>query len=369
MTRYLETRRVILSRWVLATGCAIATGVLLWAIMEVPSSRAIHAIGELSDLQSTDFFTETDPLAIPPAVPIFTEVLSVEDAVAENGMWFLLDASAQSVHRFAPSGELVGSFGRRGSGPGEFGGMPASILAHADTIVVSEFDGNQLHLYSPAGISLGDRFLRLDSCVLPQIRDMASSPRGLLFLTTCRRQDMRSETRVILEDKDGAMRILATRLPDPDGPIVLDAFTPPVLASHPEGFVFGSTGDQCLYVYDLDGKIINSVCHEWLPPLSIPKEIVSEMRSRYSGRSNVQWTLPDHFYPIDQVFVTQDERWMYRVLASNNPISYTLLAPGRDVTMSSVPRASYLFVHGESVLVGWEDLEGTRIAIHPLEER
>lgn len=369
MTRYLETRRGILSRWVFATGCAIATGILLWAILEVPASRATQAMGERPALQSTDFFTETDPLEIPSAVPIFTEVLSVEDAVAENGMWFLLDARAQRVHRFAPSGELVGSFGRQGSGPGEFGGMPISILAHADTIVVSEFDGNQIHLYSLTGISLEDRLLRLDSCVLAQIRDMASSPRGLLFLTTCRRQDMRSETRVILEDKDGSMRVLATQLPDPDGPIVLDAFTPPVLASHPEGFVFGSTGDQCLHVYDLDGKTIDSVCHDWLQPLSVPNEVVNEMRSRYSGRSDVQWTLPDRFYPIDQIFVTQDERWIYRVLASNNPISYTLLAPGHDDMMSSVPRASHLFVQGESVLVGWEDLEGTRIAIHPLEAR
>ena len=369
MTLHLETRRVILSRWVFATGCAIATGVLLWAIMEVPSSRAIRAMGERPDLQSTSFFTETDPLEIPPGVPIFTEVLSVEDAVAENGMWFLLDSRAQSVHRLAPSGEFVGSFGRQGSGPGEFEGMPASIVAHADTIVVSEFDGNYIHLYSPTGISLGDRLLRLDACVLAQIRDMASSPKGLLFLITCRRQDMRSETRVILEDKDGSMRVLATRLPDPDGPIVLDAFTPPVLASHPRGFVFGSTGDQCLHVYDLDGRIIDSVCHDWLQPLSIPREFVSEMRSRYSGRSDVQWTLPDHFYPMDRIFVTQDERWIYRILASNDPISYTLLVPGRDDIMSSVPRASHLFVHEESVLVGWEDLEGTRIAIHSLEER
>lgn len=368
MTPYLETRRVILSRWVLATGCAIATGVLLWAIMEVPSLRAVRAMGERPNMQSTDFFTDTNPMAIPPAVPVFTEVLSIEDAVAANGMWFLLDPRAQSVHRFAPSGELVGSFGRQGSGPGEFAGMPTSIVAHVDTIVVSEFDGNHIHLYSPTGISLGDRLLRLDSCVLAQIRDMASSPKGLLFLITCRRQDRRSETRVILEGKDGSMRVLATQLPDPDGPIVLDAFTPPVLASHPEGFVFGSTGDQCLHVYNLDGNTINSVCHDWLQPLSIPGELVSEMRSRYSDRSDIQWTLPDHFYPIDRVFVTQDDRWIYRVLASNEPISYTLLVPGRDDMTSSVPRASHLSVHEEFVLVGWEDFEGIRIAIHPLEE-
>lgn len=367
MTRYPATRDVIRNRWVFVTGCAIATGVLLWAIMEVPSSRATRAMEEQPDLQSLDFFTETDPMEIPPAIPIFTEVLSVEDAVAENGMWFLLDGRAQSVHRFAPSGEFVGSFGRQGRGPGEFGGMPTSIVAHADTIVVSEFEGNHIHLYSPTGISLEDRLLRLDSCFLAQIRGMASSPNGLLFLTTCRRQDMRSETRVILEGKDGSMRILATQLPDPDGPIVLDAFTPPVLASHPEGFVFGSTGDRCLHVYDLNGKTISSVCHDWLQPLAIPENLVREMRSRYTGRSDIQWTLPSHFYPIDRVVVTQDERWIYRVLASNDPISYTLLAPGGDDMMSSVPRASHVFVHEESVLVGWEDLEGTRIAIHSLE--
>lgn len=369
MTRYLETRRVILSRWVFAIGCVIATGVFLWAIMGVPSSRAIRAMGERPNLRSTDFFTDTDPMEIPPAVPIFIEVLSVEDAVAENGMWFLLDSRAQRVHRFAPSGEVVGSFGRQGRGPGEFSGMPTSIVAHADTIVVSEFDGNHIHLYSSTGISLGDRLLRLDSCFLARIRGMASSPKGLLFLITCRRQDMRSETRVVLEGKDGSMQILATQLPDPEGPIVLDAFTPPILASHPEGFVFGSTGDQCFHIYDLDGKTIRSVCHDWLQPLSIPEELVSEMRSRYSGRSDIQWTLPDVFYPIDRVFVTQNDRWIYRVLASNDPISYTLLVPGGDDMTSSVPRASHLSVHEESVLVGWEDLQGTRIAIHPLEER
>ena len=369
MTRQPEIRHAHRSLWLFGIGSAIAIGILLWLSLDFSSLRVIPAIQEVLDRQSANFFTSADPLEIPPDVPIFTEVLSVEDAIAEDGMWFLLDSRAQRVHRLAPSGEFVGSFGRQGSGPGEFREMPTSIVVHTDTIVISGLAGNHIHLYSLTGTPFGDRLLDLDSCVLSEIRDMASSPRGLLFLTTCRGEDMRSETRVILESKDGSMRVLATQFSDPNGPMVLDAFTPPVFVSHPKGFVFGSTGDQCLYIYDLDGRVVNPVCHDWLQPLSIPEEIVSEIRSRYARQSNVQWTLPEHFYPIDEVFVTHDGRWIYRLLASNDPISYTLFVPGRDDMMSSIPRASYLFVHEASVLAGWEDLEGTRIATYSLENR
>ena len=369
MKSEFEPRSADLATCLLGIASAAALGIVLWAVLEVRSSRTTNDVEQESRLDSTSFWAATEPLEIPPGVPVFAEIPSIADADSRQGEWYVLDSRSRRFHRLGSSGELLGSFGRQGNGPGEFGTMPTAIVVHGDTIVVAERHRNHVHLFSPSGTFIADRMLRFDACTLPEVRDMASSPMGLLLLVTCKHQDMRNEARVILEGRGGLMRVLAKQTPDPDGPVVLDALTPPLLSVHPRGFVFGNAGEKCLRVYDLVGEALDLVCHDWLQPLNPPDEFVDEMRSVFSRRSNVRWTLPERFFPIEAVFVTQDERWIYRVFASNEPIGYELVAPDRGETSLPVPRARYVFVHEGSVLAGWEDLEGTRIAFYPLEDR
>lgn len=369
MIHQSETGRIDLSKWFVRIAGVTALAILVSAVVTAWNRQTPYHVEQSSGVAPSSIFTVTEPPEVPSEVPVFSEVLSIGDADARGGVWYILDSRGRRVHRFAASGELLESFGGQGNGPGEFDRVPTTIVVHEDTIVVAERGENHVHLYSPVGTFLTERLFRLDACMMAEIRDVASTALGLLLLTTCRQEDMRSETKVILEGRDGLMRIVAAQHPNPVGPVVLDALTPSVLSTHPKGFVFGNTGQECLDVYDLEGDRLDSVCHDWLQPLTPPAEFVNEMRSMLSTRTNVRWTLPQQFFPFEAVFVSQSERWIYRVLASDEPISYELVTPDREGTRLLVPRARYVFVHEESALVGWEDLQGTRIATYSLEDR
>ena len=358
------------ARWVVGIAFAAAASVLFLSIVQALRDRRPMDAQGSANADRVEVYQERRPLDVPPDAPLLENVLSATDAVFHDGDWFVLDARAAQVHRIDSAGTLLGSFGRRGRGPGEFGALPAAIAAHGDSIVVTERTSSQVHLYSPEGAVLATRLVRLDACLLAEIHDLASSPLGLLLLVRCRNDGMRTETRVVLEAVDGFNRTVAARLPQPDGPVVLDALTPPILSLHPEGFVFGSAQDTCLGVYRLDGEAIESVCHDWLAPVATPREFIREMRSTLAARTNIRWTLPEQFYPIMEVFVTRNGRWIYRVLASDQPESYELIAPGRhDSFRLPVPRATYAFVHEGTALLGWDDLEGVRFTTYALEGR
>lgn len=348
---------------------AAAALALLWTVADVWRGRSATGAIEDPNGDSITISQAQQPLSAPPETPLFQNVLSMEDAVFHNGIWFVLDIVGRRVHRLASDGTLLGSFGRDGSGPGEFRGLPTAIGLRGDTIIVTEHGVTYYHLYSLEGVPIEERLLRLDACLIPQILDVASAAMGLLFLVTCTQADMRVESRVLLETSDGFIRTVATRLPAPDGPVVVDLFTPPLLSAHPHGFVFGNSSEECLSVYDTEGEVLESVCHDWLTPMTPPRTVVNEMETALAGRFDSEWVLPDRFFPFVAIVVTSDERWIYRVLASDDPESYELVIPDADERIPSVPRARYVFAHEESILAGWEDIEGTRIAIYPQEDR
>lgn len=358
------------ARRLVGVAFAAAASVLFFAVVQALRDRRPMDGQGAANADRLEVFQERRLLEVPPEVPLLENVLSAADAVFHDGNWFVLDARAGQVHRLDSDMTLLGSFGRRGSGPGEFGALPTAITAHGDSIVVTERTGYQVHLYSPEGAVLATRLVRLDACFLAEIHDIASSPLGLLLLVKCRDDGMRTETRVVLEARDGFNRTVAAQLPQADGPVVFDVITPPILSLHPEGFVFGSAQDACLAVYGLDGEALESVCHDWLAPVATPREFTRRMRSTLSARTDIRWTLPEQFFPIVEVFVTRDGRWIYRVLASDQPESYQLIAPGRlDSIRLPVPRARYAFVHEGTALLGWDDLEGTRLTTYALEDR
>lgn len=366
MTQEHRTNKIGPTEWLVWVVSVVALASLAWAAAGVWSSRTAPEVEPGSDVNSS-FFSTTEPLVIPPGVPVFANVLSIDDADVHGSTWFLLDARAQRVHRISSAGELMSSFGRSGNGPGEFAETPVAIAVHGDTIAVAERFDNTIHLYSTAGTFLADRILRFDACATPEVRDVASSSRGILFLIVCRQDDMRKEARVILETGDGAIRTLVSRIPDPQGPVVLDVLTPPMMSAHPKGFLLGNAAEECLSVHDLAGEPVARICHDWLQPVAVPEELAREMQTLPTARVGPSWTLPQRFFPMDEVFVTEGERLIYRVFASNEPMSYRLVMSDRSEESLPVPRARYIFAHGESALVGWEDFEGTRIGIYPLE--
>lgn len=361
--------RATSTSWIVGIAGVTALAILADSVVEMRSVRRADRDGEESRFESTSIFGVTAPMEIPPTAALMPEVLSADDAAFHKGVWFVLDAPADRIHRVSSSGELLGSFGNRGQGPGEFAGRLAAIAAHGDSIAVLEFGGRHLHVFDLDGEPVADRILRLDDCTVPAASELISSPLGLLLLVICTRTDLRQEARVILETKSGFMRTLATQGSDAQDAAILGGLLWSTLSAHPSGFVFGSNIDECLSVYNLQGEILESVCHGWMEPVPTPEELVDATRDRIAALPGVRWTLPESFFPFFGLFVTQDNRWIYRVAASDEPESYVLVTLDQDQRRLDVPRARYVFLHETSALVGWEDLEGTRIAIFPLEER
>ena len=354
-----------LAGWVVGIAFAAAASVLFLSVVQALRDRRPMGAQGAANADRVEVYQERRPLEVPLDVRLLENVLSATDAVFHDGDWFVLDARAAQVHRLDSAGTLLSSFGRRGRGPGELGALPAAITVHGDSIVVTERTSNQVHLYSPRRRCAGHPSGSSRRMPFARIHDLASSALGLLLLVRCRNDGIRTETRVVLEAEDGFNRTVAARLPQPDGPVVLDALTPPILSLHPEGFVFGSAQDTCLGVYRLDGEAIESVCHDWLALVATPRELIRRMRSTLSARTDIRWTLPEQFYPIAEVFVTRNGRWIYRVLASDQPESYELIAPGRqDSIRLPVPRATYAFVNERTALLGWDDLEGVRFTTY-----
>ncbi len=368
--------RAKFSAWFVGVVGVAVLAVLADSVVEIRAERRARGggaepgeAGAEVGVESTRAFEVTEPMEVPSTAALLPEVLSADDAAFGHGVWFVLDATAARVHRVSSSGALLGSFGRRGQGPGEFGGRLAAIAVHGDSVAVLEFAGRRLHLFDPEGEPVADRLLRLDDCAVPAASGIVSSPLGLLMLVLCTQPDLRQEARVILETRDGFMRTLATQGSDPEGPAVLGGSMWHTLAAHPSGFVFGANIDECLGVHDLQGDVLESVCHDWMDPVPTPDELVRATREQLAALPNVRWELPDAFHPFFGLFVTADNEWIYRVAASDQPESYVLASRDRDGQRLPVPRARYVFVHEGSALVGWEDLQGTRIDIHPLEGR
>lgn len=369
MNQEYNKPRATSASWVVGIVSVSALGILADSVIEVRSIRRDDGAPGESHLEPTSIFGTTTPMEIPPTAVVLPEVLSADDVAFHEDVWFVLDATADRIHRLNSSGELLGSFGNRGQGPGEFSGRLAAIAAHGDSIAVLEFEGRSLHLFDLDGEPVADRILRLDDCPASAVSELISSQLGLVFLVNCTQPDLREETRVMLETRSGFMRTIATRRSDIQGAAVLGGLIWSTLSAHPRGFVFGSNVDECLSVYNLQGDILESVCHDWMEPVPTPEELVDATRDRLAALPGVRWTLPESFFPFFGLFVTHDNRWIYRVAASDEPESYVLATPDQDERRLPVPRARYVFLHEAFALVGWEDLEGTRIAIHPLEER
>ena len=369
MDREYKRPRATSASWIVGIVNVTALAILANSVIEVRAGRRADRDGEDSRLETTPIFGVTAPMEVPPTAALLPAVLSADDAAFHDGVWFVLDATADRIHRVSSSGEWLGSFGNRGQGPGEFAGRLAAIAAHGDSIAVLEFAGRRLHLFDLDGEPVTDRILRLDDCTVPAASQLLSSPLGLVLLVICTLPDLRQEARVILETKNGFMRVLAAQGSDQQGASVLGGLLWYTLSAHPSGFVFGSNTNECLSVYNLQGDVLESVCHDWMAPEPIPEELIRATRDRLAAMPDVRWTLPETFFPFFGLFVTQDNRWIYRIAASDEPESYVLATRNQNGGGLPVPRARYVFVHEASALVGWEDLEGTRIAIHPFEER
>ena len=358
MNPHREAPRKGLGTWLTVIAGAGAGTILVWGVMEIARARNGARPSDAATQAAED---TRSPL--PPGTRLYTEVFSVSDAALHRGTWFVLDRRGSQVHRISESGALLGSFGQRGEGPGELS-RPVAIASHGDTVVV--LDGAQMHLFGPGGEHLADRPIWLGSCANSVPKDLVSLSAGLLLLVDCSASD-RTSLMAILEAGDGSLQTLAVRVGDPGTADVRMAI--PALGVHPQGFVFGLASDDCLEIFSPQGAELGEVCHDWIERLPIPKALEDQMarvraQARQAGIRLVEF---ERLPPFVQVFLV-DQELAYQVPLPEDLESFRLVrrGPSGQAVGFPLPVAEGLFADGNSVLLWWEDLEGTRIAVHNL---
>ena len=261
-------------RWALWVGCAAVAAFLVWGVLRVAGGGDESGAGEASETGDASGAgapadAEDYPPAAPAAARLYPEILSVGSAVLHDGVWFALDYRDARIHRIGSDGTYLGSFGRRGEGPGELRSNIGPIAMHGDSIAVLDSWG--VHLYQFDGTPVADWRVEDDHCFAPAIMDMASSPRGLLFVVHCsRRAAAEPRPRVVLAEGRGPARTLVTDTADVNEVRWDRGFAR--MAAHPRGFVFGYTGDECLGLFDFEGAPLERICHDWMDRVPFPED-------------------------------------------------------------------------------------------------
>ncbi len=294
----------------------------------------------------------------PPGTPLFSQVFSVVDADSDGSAWFVLDAREHRVHRLDSVGMLTHSFGSVGEGPGEMN-LPVALAIHADTVVVVERTG-RMHLFDQSGRHLDDRRITNSKCVGLTLFELLSTHAGLLSLGLCLSGAM-PEAHALLEDHSGEIQSLAVLHSNHQSRRILDASFYPVISAHPSGFLFGSAGDECLALFDLEGRRRTDVCHGWIEDTRDWGQIRERMERRLRG-SGIAVNWGDAAPAFDAVHMDQDGKALYlTTVPGEKELHRVLVRSAGGQSELSIPSAPHIFVARDLFLAAWEDIEGTRI--------
>ena len=363
-------------RWALWVGGAAVAAFLVWGVLRVGGGGDEVDTGEASETgdasgEGAPADAEDYPPAAPPAARLYPEVLSVGFAVLHQGVWFALDHRDARIHRIATDGTYLGNFGRRGEGPGELRGNIGPIAVVGDSIAVLD-DGWGIHLYQSDGTPVADWRVEDDHCFAPAVVDMASSPRGLLFVVHCsRRAAAEPRPRVVLAEGRGPARTLVTDTADVNEVRWDRGF--PRMAAHPRGFVFGYPGDECLGLFDLEGAPLERICHDWMDRIPFPEDeadaYMNDVGARVRSRGR-RVHRPESYPPFSEFSVAGGERLVYLASISQESwrgVRLLTRGPGGRQVVLPIPEGASLGVSGGSVLAAWNDLEGIRIQFYSLD--
>ena len=348
------------SRLVVVGGVVVLLVVVMVMVWDRPSPDPVPAAVSPPDGDSTEAFAgaDSDAMVAPAEAELFRQVLSVYDAAMRDGVWYLLDPQGPQVHGLDLATGSVRTFGGRGEGPGEFQGLPSNIVVHGDSIVVTDF--RSLHIFGPEGQHYADRVLRFNPFC--SIEDALSLSGALVFLVRC--NNMGEITwHALLEAHDGSLTELAL-LPQREEDVLGEQV---VMGPHPNGLLFGRPYDDCMELFGHDGTPLGEECHEWIERLPLPEMTEDEKAEleavrEYGRQYGIEFELPDHMPPFLRISVTSAGELVYEANAPDGKVTRLLRrsATGQQ-TVVPVRSAPIMIAEGDHVLLGWQELDGTRL--------
>ncbi len=224
--------------------------------------------------QSTDRFHIREELSIGAAVGepeyMFSRISDV--AKDDSGRIFVLDYIEAELRIFDQAGKHIRTVGRKGQGPGEFMAPISLGITDNDTVMVYDLINHRISYFSPGGEYMSS-FSTADMIMTGSDVDAQGNIMGLVFTSGPGEQ--------ILELKrfDKRKNTLASYLTitkkgreatgNPLGP---DFYWTRYLADH---VICGYSKTYELFIYDLDGNIVRTIKHQYIPVRIAPEEIAA----------------------------------------------------------------------------------------------
>jgi hypothetical protein len=292
-------------------------------------------------------------------------VLSVEAAVERDGFWYVVDARGHRIHVVDSTGTPLHSFGRRGSGPGEFN-TPMTVARSATHTFVAEMGRADISVFDASGQFV--RHLRVRGpCAQGNIAAMGIGGSTLYVLRRC--VELPARIRLQVERSSDA-RILAVWHAVADTtPVTSRAGLPihvPVMAVSDTRLIIGDGTNACLKAVRLpDGASQGTRCFSEVPRRPLPAEEKQKLNAKWRGRIAVPDSLPRLMAVVlrdsivaAQIPETAETTSWIELSWRSNPNQY-IHALGRGPAQKS-------FLGARSQLIATEDVSGMRLQVVPI---
>ncbi|MCI0435846.1 MAG: 6-bladed beta-propeller [Gemmatimonadetes bacterium] len=235
-------------------------------------------------------------------------------AVDEEGLIYVVDAGHFEVRVFDATGAFVRKFGRRGSGPGEFG-FPSNIWVSGDTVRVFDTQRVRMSIFDRSGrdlatVSMGDvragRIYPIQSVTDGWIAIPWRPPAGFPYEHGVERRDttrlmwtaslerlLEHEATTAQPDGTGVrpiISIVSGRRVGNQTPIFMSAIIPlfepePRYTADRAGRVYSTTAaDYVIDVHDVTGRHVRRLTREY-PPAPVTAALVG----RFADRAKSYW--------------------------------------------------------------------------------
>lgn len=180
---------------------------------------------------------------------------SLEVAVAPDGSILVFDRNAPALRRFSRSGTYLGTLGREGKGPGEYGDRPNGMMVDTDgRIILSDPTNARVSAFSPEGEYLGS--LGRASGLFSLFGQMlARDESGRLYLrvtTVPPGPDIPTPFPTGMEVRDSDGSVIDT-VPSPS----LGGERTNLFGVFPDGSLFAVSGEEPVFeIHHADGSIV-----------------------------------------------------------------------------------------------------------------